>query len=446
MRWLSDQIGTIRQRRKEMRKVGAIVFAIVFFFVCSFAVFAGGQSEATAKAATMSATAKTKIVWVEWWKNEWSSSVMDKLVSGFEAKYPNVTVDVIDHNWWDTHNTEIAMAQAGTQQDVLGMEGVWMSTLDKLGMLENLGPWLDKEGAAYKDRFVGPALVKYRGEIKAIYIYVYPFAVAYNPPMLKAAGLQPATSLTELISQLKTLTDPKKNVYGASLALSSDAAYQAMMTFGLFLAQYGGQFENADGTAAFNSPAGVKALDYMKSLVDQKVIVPDPLAQTAKQTREYFAANETPYTFDGPFITTITKQANPDLTPAYTPPMTTAAGGYVVSGSGLSMSAKSQHKQEAWDFIKYMMSDPVASMMVKVTGLPWGIKSMASDPFVQSSAVLSQAPAMIQNPNSILFPVIPNADKVQTAFINNIQAAVQGQKSVQQALSDAADSWNSLVK
>ena len=429
-----------------MKRILTFAFVGIFCLIGTFAVFAGGQTEASASSSGISVHKRTHIVWVEWWRNEWGDGVMSKLVKGFEAQHPGIAVDLIDHNWWDTHNTEIAMAEAGSEQDVLGMEGIWMSTLDKMGMLQDLGPWLDRESAAYKDRFVRPALVKYHGQIKAIYIYVFPFAVAYNPPMLKAAGLTPATSLPELMSQLHALTNPKKNVFGASLALSSDSAYQAMMTFGLFLAQYGGKFENPDGTAAFNSPAGVLALKYMKDLVDQKVIVPDPLGQSATQTREYFAANETPYTFDGPFITTITKQANPDLDPAFTPPMRTTDGGYLVSGSGLSMSAKSQHKQEAWDFIKYMMSDQVASMMVKVTGLPWGLKSMSTDPFIESSPVLRQAPAMIANPHSILFPVISNADKVQTAFINNIQAAMQGQKSVSQALDDAAAAWNSLAK
>jgi maltose-binding protein MalE len=53
---------------------------------------------------------------------------------------------------------------------------------------------------------------------------------------------------------------------------------------------------------------------------------------------------------------------------------------------------------------------------------------------------------MINAKGTILFPVMSNADKVQAAFASNLQAAIQGQKTVKAALSDAANSWNSLIK
>lgn len=68
------------------------------------------------------------------------------------------------------------------------------------------------------------------------------------------------------------------------------------MMFGFYLAKYGGKFENPDGTAAFKSTAGISALRCMKSLLDHRVMVPDPLGQSATRTREYLAANETRYT------------------------------------------------------------------------------------------------------------------------------------------------------
>jgi len=126
--------------------------------------------------------------------------------------------------------------------------------------------------------------------------------------------------------------------------------------------------------------------------------------------------------------------------------MTTTADSYLVGGSGLSMSAMSTHKKEAWEFIKYMMSPAVADTMVKVTGLPWGLKSVANNPYVMKDPVLKQTAAMINAKGTILFPVLANADKVQAAFAANLQAAIQGQKTVQAALADSASSWDSLIK
>ena len=49
------------------------------------------------------------------------------------------------------------------------MEGIWISALDKLGALEDLGPWFESEGQEYIDRFVNPAFVSYKGEIKSVF-------------------------------------------------------------------------------------------------------------------------------------------------------------------------------------------------------------------------------------------------------------------------------------
>jgi ABC-type glycerol-3-phosphate transport system substrate-binding protein len=134
------------------------------------------------------------------------------------------------------------------------------------------------------------------------------------------------------------------------------------------------------------------------------------------------------------------------MKPAFIPQMKTESSAYIVGGSGLSMSAKSSHKKEAWEFIKYMMSDSIADRMMRVTKLPWGLKSIINNPFIKADPILRECPAMINDPKTLLFPVTPESDKVQRSFTENVQAALSGQKDIAQALSDAESEWNSLVK
>ncbi len=397
-------------------------------------------------AMAFAADQKVEITWTEWWDNEWSIPFMDTLLADFTKQNPNIVVNRIHNPWFDCYNKTLALAQAGKPADVMGMEGIWMSALDKLGALEDLGPWLDKEGSAYKKRFSDPALVRYQGDIKAIYMYVYPFAIAYNPDILAKKGLKPPKNLNEFKAQLAAVKEPSKNIYGIALPLSAEASYHIMMIFGLTLAQYGGQYVNPDGTAAFNSEAGRKALRFLKSLVDEKLVAPGPLGMTATETREYFAATQIAYTYDGPFIAVIAAQTNKTLKPAFIPQMKTESSAYIVGGSGLSMSAKSSHKKEAWAFIKYMMSDGIADRMMRVTKLPWGLKNIINNPFIKADPILRECPAMINDPGTLLFPVTPESDRVQRAFTENVQAALSGQKDIAQALTDAESEWNSLIK
>ena len=392
------------------------------------------------------AAKQVEITWTEWWDSEWGNQNMNDLIANFEAQNPDIKINRIYNGWFDCQNKTISLAQAGTPADVMGMEGVWMSSLDKLGALEDLGPWFKKEGATYQNRFVEPAFVKYQGKVKAIYMYVYPFAIAYNENILKQKGLNPPKSLYEFKNQLKNLRNKKSNSYGIALPLSAEASNHIMCIFGLNLAQFGGKYCNADGTAAFNSKAGMKALEFLKSLVDEDLVVPGYMGMTTVQTREFTGSGQIAYTYDGPFIATIVAQRNKNITMAYVPKMKTVTGGYLVCGSGLAMSAKSTHKAEAWKFIKYMMSDQVAAKMVQTTKLPWGVKSVSKLPYVKKDPILSQCSAMVNDPHTILLPVTPESDKIQASFAENIQAAMLGKKTVKAALSDAAAKWNALVK
>jgi multiple sugar transport system substrate-binding protein len=418
-----------------------VVGIMILLSLSALLAFSGGQKEAGAAKG-----AAVEINWTEWWDNEWSVQFMETLLADFQKLKPAIKVNRIHNPWFDCYNKTLALAQAGTPADVMGMEGIWMSALDKLGALEDLGPWYTKEGAAYKNRFVEPALVQYQGKIKSVYMYVYPFAIAYNPNLVTAKGLTPPKNLNEFKSDLAKLREPAKNIYGTALPLSAEASYHIMMIFGLTLAQYGGTYVNADGTAAFNSAAGRKAVAFLKSLVDEKLVAPGPLGMTATETREYFSAERIAFTYDGPFIAVIAAQTNKTIKPAFVPQMKTESSAYIVGGSGLSMSAKSSHKQQAWEFIKYMMSDEIADRMMRVTKLPWGIKGIEKNDFIKADPILRECPAMINDPKTLIFPVTPEADRVQRSFAENIQAALSGAKGIDEALATAESEWNALVK
>jgi len=416
---------------------------MVVFVITAFSLI--GCKTAAAETTTKAAGEVT-LTWTEWWDSEWGEEIMVDLIATFEKQNTGIKINRIYNAWFDTYNKTLAMAQVGKPADIMGMEGIWMSSLDKLGALEDLGPWFDKEGQAYKDRFVDPAFVNYKGKIKSVYMYVYPFSLVYNIKIFKDKGLEPPKNLDDLKVVLKNLRNKTTNTYGTALPMSAEAAYHVMMIYGLTLAQFGGKYVDENGMAAFNTEAGVKALQYLKDLVDADLVVPGTLGMTAVQTREFFGSEQIALTYDGPFISAISKQRNPEIQLAFVPQMHSTTGGYIVGGSGLSMSAKSEHKEEAWKFIKYMMSDEVADKLTKTTFLPWGLKSTSENPFVKNDPVLNECSAMVEDPDTILFPVTPEADSVQREFVYNIQAALNGEKDVNIAIDDAAKEWNKIIE
>lgn len=105
----------------------------------------------------------------------------------------------------------------------------------------------------------------YNGKRYLLPLDVHPLVLYYNKDMFKAAGLpEPGTtpmSKADFEKAVETLN--KDGVAGISLGTT----FQTSAWFQALIRQFGGTMANADGTkAAYNSDAGVKALQYIADM------------------------------------------------------------------------------------------------------------------------------------------------------------------------------------
>ncbi len=136
-----------------------------------------------------------------------------------------------------------------------------------------------KLSAADKSDFIKSALAPYHG-----HPYLLPFSLDtrlfyYRKDLLKKAGFsKPPATWAELVKVGKALTkdtngDGAIDQWGfATLGKPGDVFN--VYSFLNFLFQSGGQFFDADGKPAFNSPAGVKALQFFVDLRNKYKIMP----------------------------------------------------------------------------------------------------------------------------------------------------------------------------
>jgi len=97
--------------------------------------------------------------------------------------------------------------------------------------------------------------------------------------LLKEAGLEVPKTWEDIVEVAKTLTIDKNgdgNIDQWGYIYSAGAGESAMETFTSFLYTAGGSLWNEDGTPAFNSPEGLKVLQFMLDLVHKyKVTSPE---------------------------------------------------------------------------------------------------------------------------------------------------------------------------
>jgi multiple sugar transport system substrate-binding protein len=404
------------------------------------------QEEAEAEEAEGAAEASSDEVvelrWLQWWVNEWGPENHAQLIEGFEATHPNIKVTVVDVPWPDMAGKLQAAAAGGAETyDVFGTESTWLSGLDKQGFVENLDSWLEGDPEFAESLTTSTPLVLH-GQTKGLCLYLIPYQFAYNVDVFEEKGLEPPTNWDEFVAVMEALRDEASGSYGMSMPLQ-DAGFIMTRYFGFRLAQEGGKWFDEEGNVVFNSPEGVAAMQWWKDFYDKGLVVPGSLGEDQSQMLEFVATEQVPAIIDGPFIWTKAKQLNPDIRLAYAPAWTAKTGGYSWACSGMGMAANTPHKEEAWEFIKYIYSDEVSQKMTETISLLWATDAGVAALEGSDDPLLSQVPAFAnQDPeHNVTFPVLPEATKLVDAFGLAFQQVMAGEKDAQTALDEAAAVW-----
>jgi ABC-type glycerol-3-phosphate transport system substrate-binding protein len=222
------------------------------------------------------------------------------------------------------------------------------------------------------------------------------------------------------------------------------------MTYDIYplILQAGGDIlDTKNNKAAFNTPAGVKAIEWYVDLANKhKVVVPGILSNGEKEKRANFATGNIAMMFEGPWGVAIQKNLNPNLKYDTAPLPKGMTTGTVVRGALNTVTTQAQNKEAAWKFVRWI-SGPVGNeMWAKGTGDFPGRNDVAAKPFFKENKLLQAFVQQMQLPNAKSpFLGMPNAVQMNKIMTNEVQNAVQGKKNAKQALDDAAAEWNKIL-
>lgn len=405
--------------------------------------------EAAAEEPAEEAAAEEPVVinWLEWWDAEWGEDTMDELIARFEAENPGIKVERTVVGWGSMFESIVTSAQAeAAEYDVLGMEPCcWMSALVKLGALEPLGPYIDNT-SGFRERLVSDlAINEWAGDEYGILLYMMPYTYAYDQDAFEAAGVEPPTNWQEMVEATKALNESDAVEFGLGAGFNH-GFYTMYYHWGARLAQLGGQLYDENNCAVFNSPEGVKAMLDWKELLDQDLLAPGAIGQTEQDLQEFMKAQRLAAFYDGPWVGSVVKQDRPDarigFAPAWTDPET-GSGGYMWAGSGLAVSANSAHKEEAWKFIDFLMSDEISIWLSEQTSVSFATKANFERFESLDDPILKEIPAMLlQDPEHNLF-FAPTADfSVHDEWVVQFQEVLADKRDPQEALDDLVELWN----
>jgi putative chitobiose transport system substrate-binding protein len=368
-------------------------------------------------------------------------------IAKFEVANPGIKVHWVDVPWGAMQGKIQAAMGAKTAPDVVNLNPDFAIQLAAKNAWLELGPVLTKgENKEYIPSIWQAGTLD--GKAFSFPWYLTTNVTIYNQDLMTKAGVvKPPTTYQELAQAAKQIKE-KTGKYAFFTTFVPEDSNDVLES----LVQMGVQLVDKQGKAGFNTPAGKAAFQYWVDLYKQGLLPKEALTQGHQQGIQLYQAGETAMLSAGaPFIDTIAKNA-PEIAKvsAVAPQISGQTGKKGVAVMNLVIPRSTKMSEAAVKFALFVTnaSNQVAFAQASDT-LPSNVKAVAdyktklgssNDKSTLAQGKLISADQLSQS--EILIPPLKNLNVLKKAIYENLQAAMLGEKTVDQAVTTAAAAWD----
>jgi multiple sugar transport system substrate-binding protein len=362
------------------------------------------------------------------------------VIPGFEKTHPNITIKAVAFPYDQLHQKLLTSTAGGTLPCLVRSDIIWVPELAQLGAITPLDKVMkDYDTIAAKTYPGALATNVWKGKHYGLPLDTNTRVLMYNEATLKKAGFNTAP---------KTFDDLR--AVAAKLKGTKDVAFADNGTSGWNLFPWiwsaGGSVTDKDMTKAtgyLNSPQSVAGVQLLADLHKEGQL-PDIIlgGKGGVETSVGLPKGQYASILDGPWMFPIFQKQNPDFT-LKTALVPAGPGGSVsvVGGEDLVMTSSCDHQPQAAEFARYLLGDDAQTAMAKVGQMPvltdLGSKLTDIQPYYAIFAEqLKTAQPRLPHPQ---YP------KIEAIISTEVQKALKGQQTVQQALDSAAKQIDPLL-
>lgn len=213
---------------------------------------------------------------VTWWHittKEPGLSIWQKMADDYMAEHPNVVIEitVLENEAFKSKLTTVM--QSGEAPDIFqSWGGGTLNEQIEAGLVQDITPYLDADGGAWRDTFAPGALAVYGADGKN---YGVPWDMGmvgwwYNKELFAQAGIDsPPTTWAEFLVDVQKLKDAGIT----PIALGEGDSWTGMHIWSYLATRIGGEpafTAAATRTGSFADPAFVQAGEELKKLIDME--------------------------------------------------------------------------------------------------------------------------------------------------------------------------------
>lgn len=367
------------------------------------------------------------------------------LVDAFEAKYPEITVELRHVASQGDYQKQLVTAfSAGAEPDVMLLNYRRFLQFAAPGGLEPVTGYLENSDKLHPEDLYQQPLeaFQWEGETWCVPQNVSSLVIYYNRSLFDAAGLSyPAAGWTwdDFLATARALTadtdgDGVIDQYGAGIS-------PELFRLAVFVWQNGGEIVdqlNQPTRLTLDDPAALEAFQWFVDLQLVEHVVPDAATEQAEASEDRFMNGRTAMFFNSRRgVPSYREVEGLDWDVAPLPQGAVNAG--ILHSDGYCMSANAKAKDSAWALIEFANSVEGQTIMAG-TGrtVPSLIEVAKSSSFLDPS----QRPASSQVfldaiPLLKRVPLVAQWPSIEEAASNEIERAFYGQASVEEAAQTA---------
>ena len=378
----------------------------------------------------------------------------EALIEEFEGTHPGITVKWLDVPWAAMESKILTSVSAGTGPDVVNLNPTFASKLAERNAWMDLGDRLDESTqATYLDNIWQAA--KLEGQSFSLPWYLTTRLTIFNKEILSEAGIEaPPTNYEELAAMAAQVRE-KTGKYAFFVTFVPGDSGEVLES----LVQMGVTLVDDEGRAAFDSPEGKRAFEFWVDLYKDGLLPRESLTQGHRRAIDLYQSGQTAILSSSPeFMGAIATNAPsvaavsgaaPQISgeagkvsaammtlvvPKKTnqPELAAAFAAFVTNSANQLAFAKAANvlpsQKEALEILRGELNEAATA----ATGEDTESKLMRARQL--SAEQLTQA--------DVLLPPIRNIKDLQQIIYENLQAAMLGEKTVDEAIADAAADWN----
>lgn len=434
-------VQTFQSRIKTWKHLGA--FALLGLLLSWVVSCSTGNVGTGARQSTSGSTG------IEFWTMQLQPDFTDyfkNLIKTFEAENPGVNVNWVDVPWSAMQSKILTAVSAKTAPDVVNLNPDFASAL------AGRNAWLDldaKVPADVRSTYL-PNIWKastLNGKSFGIPWYLTTQVTIYNTDLLKQAGItKPPATYAELAEMAKQFKQ-KTGKYAFFITLVPEDSAEVLESF----VQMGVTLIDAEGQAAFNTPIGKAAFQYWVDLYKNELLPREVLTQGHRHAVELYQAGETALLSSGAeFLKTIAKNAPAIAQVSATAPQVTGETGKKnVAVMNLVIPVNTEQPDAALKFALFVTNNQNQLAFAKAANVIPSTVQALSDRYFETlrADASSEEKARVVSASQlkqaeVLIPAMKDLNMLQKAIYENLQAAMLDEKTVEQAVADAAQQWN----